>query len=637
MSEGTSADSQSTRALILGLMAIAAILYVSNLWGYALWAPDEPRFGQVAREMLQSGNWLAPHINGKPYTEKPPLFFWAEAFLSLPAGDVSEFTARMPSVISALIVLGLTFSLAARMFSTSVAVWATIILMTCSRFWWQARTAQIDMLLTACMMLSLYSLWRWDMERRTAWLVGVYAGMGLGLLAKGPPALIFPLATLIAFYWRNPSGRKQTRWVLGTVAALALVMLWFIPARLSITAEGGATAHEAVVNNLVRNTIGRALLGVSKAQYPWYYFETVIVDLLPWTLFLPWAVVYTYRQRGANRMMRFLLSWIVPNFVLFSIFIGKRAIYILPLFPAFAILLALGLAAFLSEPREHWLKRFTAAGILVTLLLFVGALIAPHLKIAEGGIRENPYPIYAFGLGALASCVWFVYALIKKRYVTHFHKDLASVSCLLLFLAPWTIFPTVDQYKSAKPFCEPVRILADEGYDFDLYSVGFSREEYIFYAHHFHETLLTEALPADEIGDWDQYQAMLQVKKARKLIADAVQQVSVADPGRITETERDALRQAIDSAIKNADDETLRQVTEFETLVKREIEDLVMKFTVPQPVFFFVQEDDWRWIYALHDKTITYHCVKRDNVGSRRVLLIANDAGEALMQKTGVR
>src|SRR5690606_38065267 len=127
---------------------------------YALWPADEPRFGEVAREILQTGNWLVLHVNGEPYMEKPPLFCWLIAIVSAPFGDVSEFTARMPSIAAALVTVLFTFLITARMTGSRQALMAALVLMTASRFWWQARTAQIDMVLTACLTVAFYAFWR---------------------------------------------------------------------------------------------------------------------------------------------------------------------------------------------------------------------------------------------------------------------------------------------------------------------------------------------------------------------------------------------------------------------------------------------------------------------------------------------
>ena len=116
------------RLLVVGLLALAAALFIANTWGYDLWPPDEPRFAEVAREMMQSGNYLAPTVNNLPYKEKPPLLFWAISAASLPFGDVNEFTARVPSALGGVITVLLTYLLARRLYGQKIAVWSALIL-----------------------------------------------------------------------------------------------------------------------------------------------------------------------------------------------------------------------------------------------------------------------------------------------------------------------------------------------------------------------------------------------------------------------------------------------------------------------------------------------------------------------------
>ena len=135
-----------TRAQLLFLLLLGLAVFVPAIGTHDLWPADEPRYAQVAREMLESGDCLTLRINAEPYLEKPPLLFWAIAAVSKPFGDVSAISARIPSVVSALVVVALTYLFAARLYTPRLAFWSALVLMTANRFWWQATHAQIDML-----------------------------------------------------------------------------------------------------------------------------------------------------------------------------------------------------------------------------------------------------------------------------------------------------------------------------------------------------------------------------------------------------------------------------------------------------------------------------------------------------------
>ena len=145
----------------LGLLVLGLVLFLPGIGGRDLWNPDEPRYAEVTREMRQSGDFFVPHLNGKIYSEKPPLLFWSIAAASLATGEVGPVAARLPSLAAAIVTLFLLFGMAQRLFDRRVAWWSVAILATSGRILWQARVGQIDMLL-------LCLVTRWAMPRRSA-------------------------------------------------------------------------------------------------------------------------------------------------------------------------------------------------------------------------------------------------------------------------------------------------------------------------------------------------------------------------------------------------------------------------------------------------------------------------------------
>ncbi|MBI2435767.1 MAG: phospholipid carrier-dependent glycosyltransferase [Candidatus Hydrogenedentes bacterium] len=178
------------------LLGLSALLSLTGLGRYGLWPPDEPRYAEVAREMMQSGDYLVPRVNGRLYQEKPPLMFWLVSLASLPTGDVTETTARIPAVLSALGVVLLTYLLARAMYGNTTAFIVGLVLCTTQRFWWEGRVLQLDMLLTFFMTGAMFSLWQWHTQRQPRHLVTLYLCIAGGALTKGPPALIFPVLAM---------------------------------------------------------------------------------------------------------------------------------------------------------------------------------------------------------------------------------------------------------------------------------------------------------------------------------------------------------------------------------------------------------------------------------------------------------
>lgn len=639
---------------LITVLLCGAVLFGLNVWGYDLWAPDEPRFAQVAREILQTGDWIVMYVNGEPYYEKPPLMFWTIAALSIPFGGVTELTARAPSILGALATLLLTFLLAERLYGKRVAFASSVILMTMALFWWQARTAQIDMFLTAWTTLTLFAFWRHYETQRAKWLVVMYGAIAAAVFAKGPPGVVFPLLLAFTFYWRRREERRSLHLGIGIAAVAILIGVWFIPANLMADAKetrpeiAEDTSIVVIAENLFRQTIGRFVLGVSKHQPPWYYLENLPVNVFPWTLFLPWTVYAVWKRRREGPAMRLLLCWTLPALMFFSISSGKRAIYLLPLFPAFAILFGTTIVELMDSGRATWRRRtgYVWAAILLALGLpaFPLGYLAASGNLDAFGVflraKDLPIEIADSGLAViltalpLSVCALFfcVHAIVSARRAEgrmipyaiagHF-AGLAAVLAVI-------VFPFVDTFKGASDFCAPVRTLAKQGEVFRLYSVAFSREEYVFYSNHYHVPFLVEEWPLSVPEGRDPEEVALQQRALGSLLRRATQDVPIADIQSITDKDIEDLLSAADAAFGFASAKS-DLAGPFRDAMTAAVQEFAVDFSGPEPAFMYVLSRDWRWLLtfapAMRDLTVA-DC---EAVGSRQVLLIANDAGRRLL------
>lgn len=608
------------------LLLMGAVLFFANTWGYDLWPSDEPRFGQVAREMVQSGDYLAPRVNGEPYKEKPPLLFWAISAASIPFGDVTEFSARAPSGIAGLAMVLFTYLLALRLYGRRVAWWSGVLLMTMNLFWWEARTVRTDMLLAACMTGALIAFWRWHEERSTRWLLALYGAIALGLYAKGPPALVFPLLFAVVFYWKRGEERRGLHLVLGTAAAVALVLAWFIPARMALPPAAVESPGAGVASEAFRQIIGRFLLGVSKAQPPWYYVFNLPVNLLPWALFLPWVLPWVWKRRGEDDRMRLLLAWTVPALIFFSISIGKRAVYLLPLFPALAILMSRSILELMDSDRATWRRR--TGYVWVGFLMALGAIPFALLVAGRSELWSNSLGV--FGVCVLALSLHALYQVCATDS-RRLHVVITGHFAALAVLGAVLICPVVDVHKGASDICRPLRELTEAGEQYRLYSVGFSREEYIFYTKHFHKPMLTDLLPVELSREISLAEMAKKQRALRKAVKKAVEDVPVASLTDATDAEREALAKAVHDAAQEAKagPELARA---FEDALKNCVRKYSMEFNAPGPGFMFVQEEDWKWLIPLFPDLGKCSVIRRQSVGSRNVLLLANIDGAALVE-----
>ena len=353
------------------VLVLAAVLFICNIWGYDLWAPDEPFFGEGAREMVVDGQWLVTHVNGKVNTHKPPFFFWLIALLSLPLGRVTSLTARLPSALASLGTVAMILRLGRRRPSERTAVLAAFILATSYLFWDKARSVQIDAVL-CCLIwvaLSAFEAWRaGDLDGRRAGLI-FWAAAAFAVLAKGPVGLLLPLGIALATLavdreigkWRGfapLTGPLLFATICG--AWVAATMLW-------------GPAEYSVWGALKEHFVDRGIHGMHHAQPWWYYAKVLPPQLLPWTFLVPGALVLAWRRR--DRMDRFLLVTVVFVVLFFSISTEKRTLYVLPAFPAFALMTARFVGAFLGwDGAPAMSRRWVTVGqsFLAGLLILLG-------------------------------------------------------------------------------------------------------------------------------------------------------------------------------------------------------------------------------------------------------------------------
>jgi len=374
-----------SRAILL----LAALLFICNIWGYDLWAPDEPFFGEGAREMVVDGQWLVTHVNGKVNTHKPPFFFWLIAILSLPFGRVLSLTARLPSALASLGTVAMTLRLGRR----RTAVLAAFVLATSYMFWDKARSVQIDAVM-CCLIwvaLSAFAFWRaGDLDGRRAGLVFWAAG-ALAVLAKGPVGLLLPLGiALVTLAVDREIGRWRDFAPFSGPLLFALICgAWVAAATL------WGPAEYSVWGALREHFVDRGLHGMHHAQPWWYYAKVLPPQLLPWAYLVPGALVLAWKRR--NRDDRFLLVTVIFVVLFFSISTEKRTIYVLPAFPAFALMTARFVGAVLGWDEAPAIsRRWLTAGqsLLAGFLILLGAA-APF---AAQRVDEVPaWVIYAGG------------------------------------------------------------------------------------------------------------------------------------------------------------------------------------------------------------------------------------------------
>jgi 4-amino-4-deoxy-L-arabinose transferase-like glycosyltransferase len=401
------------RRQLIWLFALALLVLGA---GYGLrdpWPADEPRFVLVAKQMVESGQWLFPHRGQELYPDKPPLFFWVLAASHQLIGNW-RWSFLLPSLLSGLGTLWLTYDLGRRLWNHRAGLWAAIAVLSALQFVYQFKRAQIDPTLVLVTTLAFYGLcrhlllgphWRWF------WAACFAAGAGVVLKGVGflPLLALLPYALMRRNGWQGlatQGGGNGLRWSLGVPAFLGAIALWLLP-MVYFALTSGDPEHRGYLDNLLfKQTATRYADAWHHHKPAWYFLEVIGMFWLPFSLAFLW-LWRDWREawRARDARVWLPLSWAMLVLVFFSSSPGKRDMYILPALPAVALAAAPFLAA-LVERRNFQRALLALCILLAALLLGVGvaALVSSPGFVARL-VEER-------GLGSEARWLWWMLASV---------------------------------------------------------------------------------------------------------------------------------------------------------------------------------------------------------------------------------
>ncbi len=435
------------------LVVVALAAFGLDLGHPALWDPGEGRYAQTVREMMTSGRWLVPTLNGAPYLDKPPAFFWMVA-ASFQLFGMHEWAARLPAALAALATLAATVRFAWGRLGPAAAIGAGIILATAGQFVVLGRSVRMDMVLTMLLTLALfraYALWKGDGTDHT-W--PVYLLLALGLLIKGPIAVLLPVLIMGALTLVTGEYDRLVRLRPGpgVLVAVLVACIWYVPAAI--------WSPEYLGTFLWQQNVGRFLGASTGHPKPiWYFLWVLPVTFLPWALFLPGALRHTIRRaRRWHDLDLFLTSWLVVTVGFFSASSAKLATYVLPVFPPLAVLVARYVVRAAAAGPTTQMKAFRVAGsiwALLVLIVAVGAPLAAAFALPEyAGQAATSLLLLPIAGGAML-------AFRRGQWLA------APVAIAIGSLAFQVLFyrvaaPVVDEFASLRRPAELARALPDD-------------------------------------------------------------------------------------------------------------------------------------------------------------------------------
>jgi len=412
------------------LVVLFLLVYILPLGTRPLITPDEMRYCEIPREMIQSGDWIVPHIDGVRYFEKPPLGYWLIA-ASLRAFGQNAWAARLPSAlsvgVSTILVAALAFRFAG---GRTAAGLAAVIFLTCFQVYALGTFNVLDSMFSACVTGAVTASYFWlqRTDERPRWPLLVVAGAccGLAFLTKGLLGLVLPALVIIPFAIWDGKWKAVFRapW-LPLLVAVAIGLPWC----LAIAKREPDFWHYFLwVEHFQRFFTSKH---GERVQPFWYLWVVLLLGTFPWNV-LAGAVGVGLRRLGLrDHFLRFLVCWAVVPFVFFELSKGKLGTYILPCYPPIALLIAVGLSRYVETVGQQLIATASAilAGVAVVALALVPVVVLlttghlPALATALAALRIPlaagepfaPGEVWKAGLGAGCLFAWAALLILAVR------------------------------------------------------------------------------------------------------------------------------------------------------------------------------------------------------------------------------
>ncbi len=381
------------------LVIAVAVIWFANLEYRKLIKPDEGRYAEIPREMVASGDWTTPRLNGLKYFEKPPLQYWATATAYTVFGE-HQWTSRLWTALTGFAGVLLVWFAGSRLFGREAANYAAILLGSSMLYVLMAHINTLDMGVTFFLTLGIVGLLiaQQVIKASRNWMLLAWAALALAVLSKGLMGLILPGAALFIYcvVQHDFSVLKRMHWLPGLAVFFLITAPWFY---LVMKANPEFFQRFFIYEHYLRFTTK-----VHDRYQPWYYFVPImLLGALPWTVLMFDMLMRALKggARAANVFgaERFLLIWAVFIYLFFSVSSSKLPSYLLPMFPALALLMGKHLVE-ISSRRLFWL----IAPILPLMLLGLG--LAPFTaRLADTPLQVQGYGEYAWWLVA-AALIW---------------------------------------------------------------------------------------------------------------------------------------------------------------------------------------------------------------------------------------
>jgi 4-amino-4-deoxy-L-arabinose transferase-like glycosyltransferase len=470
---------------------------------FGLIGADEPRYAQVAREMLERRDWITPLLGGRPWLEKPPLYYW-QAMLAYSVLGVSDGAARVPAAVDATLLV-LAVYLFFRRFRRGVEVDAALITASSAGVVGYAHAASMDMALAAAFSIGMLSWWAWRETDQRIYLALFYFLMALGMLAKGPVAPFLAAVVIATFAAATRQLRVviKTLWLPGILLFGAVAWPWYF----AVQVRNPQFFREFIL----QHNLARFSSDLYHHRQPfWYYLPITALALVPWMVFVSAALFRSVRIWWAERksvsaepdltlqFSLFACCWLVAPVAFFSLSQSKLPGYILPAIPAGAVLLADYLVQHFEHEQDRSVSKWLAAlHALVAAAPIVPALLIVYL-VTQRRLPAGRPKFFALAVASVLSAA-IAFTLLSRLRL----RMLRFVTLIPVVLSVGVVLKlgstSIDQTLSARPLA--AEIAGVETHQLPLAVYGVPRElEYglTFYRNQAAARYEAGSVPAEE-------------------------------------------------------------------------------------------------------------------------------------------
>jgi 4-amino-4-deoxy-L-arabinose transferase-like glycosyltransferase len=431
---------------LLIIILLSYVFFFYALGEYSLKEPDEGRYAEIPREMVETGDYIVPHLNYVRYFEKPPLLYWSVA-ISYKLFGISEWSFRFTNAAFAFLSVLFLYFFARKWFNKKVALLSCLILISSLGFFSMARVVTTDMCFSFFLFASLLCFYDFYRNKKPIMVYLFYALAGLATLAKGPVAVILLGGTILIFLIveKRFSFLRELKWTKGVTLYGIIVLPWIIAISLR--------EQEFLYFFFIDQHFLRFATTQHKRSGPLYYFLPILfAGMFPWSIFIPRSIIKLWQKRE----LRLFIIWSTLVLVFFSVSGSKLPPYILPIFPA----LAMVLGVFFYESRSSYAGR--TRELILYMVIFAVLCLPVFLRTYQpflewlGTISEDAPIIaaklkfFSIGISTLSAIVLCLFCFKKfTRYGSLFLILLGLSLSFVCILMGFNV-DTIDRLKTSK-------------------------------------------------------------------------------------------------------------------------------------------------------------------------------------------